>query len=278
MNPRDQPVVESFQQQTHFFCVDASAVIHPGVWEGLKLPGQTQAVISLFSGVKRTSNQTQTALFCLSFNAVETFIESKVLFGRVPCLCGLCTAADHLLHSMPVYVHGETGGIKLGGDTRLNQITANYLRNSPRCAVQSPLPSFPSIRMGISESGCHSWHSRRSIHLHLGMKNEPRDSKHIGYTSSPNLHLAGNPQVKCIKTIKHRALSAKGATWGLLLGFCRRCQLPTWETAAETRVRANQQLERYFSLMLDSIFSKNQSTRHISPLEGWKCSSSSQNI
>lgn len=231
-----------FSTTDTFFCVDASAVVHPGVWEGVKLSGQTQAVISLFSGTKWTSNQTQAALFCLSFNTVETFIESKVLFGGIPCLCWLCTAADHLLHSMPVEVHGETGGIKSGRDTRLNQITANYLRNSLLCVVQSPLPSFSSIWMDISESGCHSWHSRCSIHLHLRMKNEPRDSKDIEYTSSPNLHFAGNPQIQCIRTIKLRGVSTKGVTWGLLLGFCKRCQLPTWETAAETRVRANQHL------------------------------------
>lgn len=102
---------------TDTFC----AVIPPQVWERVKLSGQTLAAISLFSGVKWTGNQTQTALFCLSFNTAETFTESTILSSPFPCVCE--QSMIPLFSAVLCRLTRKTEG-SYGGGTRLNQITA----------------------------------------------------------------------------------------------------------------------------------------------------------
>lgn len=112
VNSRDWALIGSIQQQTHLVC-GCKGCYSSWVWEWAKMSGQTLAVTSLFSGVKETSNQTQTALFYLSFNKLKLRAE----FFPAPSLA--CMAAKHP-RSVHVQADEENGRISLGCKGKLN--------------------------------------------------------------------------------------------------------------------------------------------------------------
>lgn len=127
--------------------------------------------------------------------------------------------------SVHVQADEENGRISLGRKGKLN----HYQLYKKLLHVWSPL--LPSPFSSATGAFQHSCHSRCSGHLHSGMKNEPTDSKHIRYTSVEFTFVwqSSNQMYYTNKT----ALSTKGVTWGLPLGFCRHCQLPPGNSCQE---------------------------------------------
>lgn len=229
VNPRDWSLVESIQQQTR------SVLLFPLKSENrlscLGRHWQQSVCSAVWNG--------QAIKLKLPFSAfLLTRLKhlQRAQFFPAPSL--VCVSSRWSLFSLQCFV-GSPGKRRdhMGG--RKKAKPNHCLRNCLLWAVQSPLLPSPLFRrVSQSEATPAATAGAPSIYTQGGKM------------SPGTLSISATPprQINVRNRLNTEPSSTKGVTWRLLLGFCKHCQPPTWEAAAETRVRANQTFREVFFL------------------------------